>query len=592
MDLDELIFEKIAKYFRHRDRKKEAAAANVVWLEAIQPRLLLMARAFTGLPVEIFPAEREGGYKDQNFFLPSRISFFSAAEENTAFYFYRIVYLSLQQSLGLNWFNESDIQPALSQQKAIESSGRVLQAMKNEYPLAYALHHRFKEQLMAQSAKQGAPPDVTWLYGKWMVNSGTLPDSSPLNNFHSSVREANQQNLQTTLRAKPVEEIKSVAIDKKQQEDYVLTHNFEKVETAEEFDGIWRDFDGDDELEKHQDALDELNMRFTVRVDDPAHSVYQAQFIENTTVGESTEQSAGKGFALYPEWNYTKQRYQPDFCKVYFDEPVSSNYSFYENTLQSHRALLMPLRKMLTSVTNKRTQQRRQPDGDEFDLDSITDLYADIHSGRTPSDKIYLSRRKIERDISISLLIDNSLSSDGYVAGNKVIDIEKQVAILFGEILNEFCVDFSVASFFSKTRNYLSYQTLKQFDQSWADGRGKIGGTNPAGYTRIGGALRHAGALLTQRPTKNKWLILLSDGKPNDYDKYEGKYGLNDVRQALRELNQNQINTYALAIEAQARYYLPMMFGQNHYQILSSTDELLRAMVVLFEKIRYQSHGV
>lgn len=66
-----------------------------------------------------------------------------------------------------------------------------------------------------------------------------------------------------------------------------------------------------------------------------------------------------------------------------------------------------------------------------------------------------------------------------------------------------------------------------------------------------------------------------------------GKYGINDVKQALRELNERQINSYALAIEAQAKYYLPRMFGQNHYQILTTPVELLQSMVKLYEKIRH-----
>ena len=79
-------------------------------------------------------------------------------------------------------------------------------------------------------------------------------------------------------------------------------------------------------------------------------------------------------------------------------------------------------------------------------------------------------------------------------------------------------------------------------------------------------------------------MILISDGKPNDYDKYEGKYGIHDVKQALLELNQRSINSYALAIEAQAKYYLPQMFGQNHYQILTTPIELLQSLVKLYEK--------
>ena len=75
--------------------------------------------------------------------------------------------------------------------------------------------------------------------------------------------------------------------------------------------------------------------------------------------------------------------------------------------------------------------------------------------------------------------------------------------------------------------------------------------------------------------------------KPNDYDKYEGKYGIQDVKQALYELKSKSINSYALAIEAQAKYYLPQMFGQNHYQIITTPVELLKALVKLYEKIKY-----
>jgi len=233
-------------------------------------------------------------------------------------------------------------------------------------------------------------------------------------------------------------------------------------------------------------------------------------------------------------------------------------------------------------------QQRRQTQGEEFDIDAITDLFVDVHSKRTPSENIYISNRKKEKDLSILLLLDISLSSDSYAAGNRVLDVEKEVSILFGEIMNEFNIDFSIDSFYSKTRNYASYLTLKDFDENWNTAKHKIGAVSPSGYTRIGAALRHAGARMDTRKTKNKWIILISDGKPNDFDKYEGKHGINDVKQALRELNERNINSYALAIEAQAKYYLPQMFGQNHYQILTTPVELLQSLVKLYEKIKHQ----
>ncbi len=130
---------------------------------------------------------------------------------------------------------------------------------------------------------------------------------------------------------------------------------------------------------------------------------------------------------------------------------------------------------------------------------------------------------------------------------------------------------------------------LGRFDEPWQKAKHKVGALQPSGYTRIGTALRHSGALLEKRDSKNKWVILISDGKPNDYDKYEGKYGFNDVKMALRELNQRKINSYALAIEREAKYYLPQMFGQNHFQILTTPVELLQSLVKLYDKIKHQS---
>ncbi len=111
-----------------------------------------------------------------------------------------------------------------------------------------------------------------------------------------------------------------------------MTHNFEKVETVDEFSGNWRDFDGSDELEDHQDALEELSMKFTVRVDDIAHSVYQAEFIENTTISESAETDE-KGFHLkYDEWDYSKRAYKENYCKVYPKTQLKTDADYYKNT--------------------------------------------------------------------------------------------------------------------------------------------------------------------------------------------------------------------------------------------------------------------
>ena len=64
-------------------------------------------------------------------------------------------------------------------------------------------------------------------------------------------------------------------------------------------------------------------------------------------------------------------------------------------------------------------------------------------------------------------LIDISLSSDSYINNEKVLDIEKRAILSMGEALSDFELDFQVDAYFSKTRNFCTYVTLKHFKQSW-----------------------------------------------------------------------------------------------------------------------------
>ena len=587
MSFDEKIFGKLSNYLRKRKLNRKDLIARTVDLEVLKPRLTLIARAITGEAIDIYPAEREGGYKNTNFFLPQTFSLFPTKKDNEDFYLFRVLFLSIQKNNNYNYpIGSKQIELENAQNKALEFAPKILEIVEADFSWAKEKHDYFHSLLQ----NEHKIIDTTWLYGKWMLNMPVVENEDKLNNFTDKVKLAQKKDkIETILKAKPVEELNSLTVDKKQQEDAVINNYFEKIETAEEFGGsTWRDFDGSDELDEHQDALNEMQMKNTIRVDDPVHSVYQADFIENTTVAESAATDSTGYHIKYDEWNYSKAVYKTDYCKVYPKTQLKTNPEYFRKTLRDNASTLLGLRKMLTTVNNRYRIQRRQTQGDEFDLDALTDLYVDIKSGHNPSENIYLSKRKKDKDLSILFLLDISLSSDSYAAGNRVIDVEKQVSILFGEILNEFNVDFSINCFYSKTRNHTSFLTLKDFDENWDTAKYKIGLPQPMGYTRIGPALRHSGALLDLRESTNKWVILLSDGKPNDYDRYEGKYGIHDIKQALRELNQRNINTYAVAIEAEAKYYLPQMFGADHYEILTTPVELLQSLAKLYDKIKHK----
>jgi len=590
---DELLQGIFTGYFKAKDRlsKKQKqnliSAPHTVRLDDVKAKLTIITRALSGKPINIFPADREGGYKNNNFFLPVFYAEFETLQENLQFYLFRTLYLVAQKQLNLNYPPQQKGDLTAAREKALKTAPQALEVLFKEFPAMEAVHEQLKQHYQNKATEKN-PADFSFIYGKWMTNKPDSEEDENLKNINNRVKKAIDEEIDTIMKANAVEEMETMQVDKKQQADQVVHNYYEKIETLEEHKGgIWKDFDGDDELETHQNALDELKMSRTVRVDDDTHSIYQTEFMENITVSESVEIDAKDFYLTYDEWDAAKRRYKPDFCKLYPKKITETDVAYYKKTIADNKTTLTGLRKMLTNINNRYKEQRRQTQGDHFDLDALTDMFIDIKLKHTPDDKIYLSKRKAEKDLSILLLLDISLSSDGYAAGNRVIDVEKQVSILFGEILNEFKVDFSIDAFYSKTRNYSTFLSLKSFDEDWQKAKFKIGTAQPQGYTRIGTALRHAGALLEKRPTQNKWVILISDGKPNDYDRYEGKYGIQDVKQALHELKSKQINSYALAIEAEAKYYLPQMFGQNHYQILTTPVELLQSLVKLFEKIRH-----
>ena len=137
MEIDQVIFKKAHRFYKKLVTKIDEDEVNrTVFLEPLKPRLTILARALTGNQNEIITSEREGGWSGFNFYLPESISFNSNIDDNIDFYLYRVLYLSVQQKLQLNWVNE-DYNTKESQAKSVEHSQEVLDNLFNEYPNIY-----------------------------------------------------------------------------------------------------------------------------------------------------------------------------------------------------------------------------------------------------------------------------------------------------------------------------------------------------------------------------------------------------------------------------------------------------------------------
>ncbi|TGK86250.1 nitric oxide reductase [Leptospira bourretii] len=371
-------------------------------------------------------------------------------------------------------------------------------------------------------------------------------------------------------------------VDEKKIEEYTLGHNFEKIETVEEFDGQWRDIDGEEDMEE-EEALQELNLKHIIRTEDPVHTTRSSESGVGTTLEILDEIYLGNRFT-YPEWDYKLKNYKPNYCNVIEEFPNQKDVTYTKHVLEKQYSTLTQLKKKMMALLNQTRIKKRLVSGDDIDLDALVDRYADIKAKISPSESIYMNPIRDVSDMALYFLVDLSLSTDSWIQEKRVLDVERESLLLFSECLEDLKIPFGIAGFYSRTRNFNQLIHLKQLSEPWMSARDRLGSLSPIGYTRVGPSLRHVNSILKDTSYKQKWIILITDARPNDYDKYEGKYGIEDVNKAVGECLLNGVQVYTLAIGTEEKPTIPAMMRNASYQMLFHPERLLDSLQEFFRR--------
>ncbi len=580
MDIGENIFLKFWN-LRKRIGSSGKAPANLarVNLADVENRLSILARALTGEHIRIKPAELEGGYAGHSFYLPQFCDRYESTSLNTSFYIFRTVFLC---ALKLHERRAAIAPPQgleAARKHCSDLSESILQQIKLEFEPFF---ENFQALIEIEQIRFAELSQCFWLWGRWLTISSNDLETKAVSQSNYDDEKKEDDGIQTEIQGVVRENVEILNVDRQQQEDYTLSHNFEKCLTADDFNGNWRDFDGEDEAKDHQNALDELEMNQVVRVNETVHSVLRSQIRLLTNTSQVAKEKKARGIPM-DEWDYKKRTYRKDHCHLYASSFEKVTPGSARQILKDENQLLHRLRKKFSRILQERETVRRTLYGEDLDLDAMTDSYAETKAGRSPLENIYISKRRRRLDLAVSFLIDISLSTDAYNSGEKILDLEKKSLVVFGEILNEFSAEFAINCFYSETRNNCNFVRLKTFDQSWESSRDRITALAPIGYTRIGPALRFASAQLAKESTaKNRWLIMITDGNPNDYDQYEGNYGIHDVKQAVHEAKKMGIRVVGMALDASAKSFFPMMMGGEPHQILKHPQQLPQTLEGLY----------
>ena len=196
-------------------------------------------------------------------------------------------------------------------------------------------------------------------------------------------------------------------------------------------------------------------------------------------------------------------------------------------------------------------------------------------------DRLYETVRPARRDVAILLLVDVSGSTDSWVADTRrIVDVEKEALIVVCEALDALGDGYAVMAFSGEGPGGVSVATVKDFSEP--NGllvRRRIAALEPDRFTRTGAAIRHATAALSAQTARHRLLLVLSDGKPNDVDVYEGRYGVEDTRQAVAEARMQGLHAFCLTVDRQAPVYLPRIFGPSGYAVLRHAATLPHVLV-------------
>ncbi len=281
---------------------------------------------------------------------------------------------------------------------------------------------------------------------------------------------------------------------------------------------------------------------------------------------------------LLPEWDFRRACLLPGHCSAQTLVATPPDSFVPPKAL---RATARRVRRRLEVLRAAPSRAHAQPDGDELDLDAWVRHHVDAASmPRSESPAVFSRRVRNERSLATLLLADLSLSTDAHATNTaRVIDVIRDALYVFGEALSASDDPFEMLGFTSVRRQNVRIQHLKGFEEAWnTAARDRIGAIKPGYYTRMGAAIRFATLRLHERPERQRLLLILTDGKPNDLDIYEGRYGLEDTRHAVQAARDAGLTPFCVTIDEAAHGYLPMLFGQHGWALVRRPRDLVQRL--------------
>lgn len=288
----------------------------------------------------------------------------------------------------------------------------------------------------------------------------------------------------------------------------------------------------------------------------------------------------------YPEWDYQMQLERPHWCTLLERRPRTGDPAEIDAVAQRHKPLISRLKYLIEAMQPQGVQRyRRQPDGDELDLNAVVESLVDLRMGRQPDTRVHIRTERKVRDLSVLVLIDLSESTNDKVRGtdSTVLDLAREATALLAGALAKIGDPFAIHGFDSDGRHDVEYYRFKDFDAPYDDTvKARLAGMTGQMSTRMGTAIRHAGEHLRRRPSRRKLLLIVTDGEPADTDVRDPQYLRQDAKHAVEEVAKHGVYSFCMSLDPHADDYVERIFGARRYMVVDHVARLPETLPMLY----------
>ena len=160
-----------------------------------------------------------------------------------------------------------------------------------------------------------------------------------------------------------------------------------------------------------------------------------------------------------------------------------------------------------------------------------------------------------------------------------ILDLAKESLALMSDALQALGDDHAIYGFSGSGRDNVEFYIAKEIGErpspiTWS----RLSAMAPRQYTRMGPAIRHATWKVARHPARTKFLVMVSDGYPQDRDygpnRADRTYGIADTAKALEEAERAGIVTFCVTVDPAGHDYLRAMWPENRYLVIDDIEAL------------------